>query len=266
VVTSAEIIERREYKFLLDAATALRVRQAIQPFCELDPHAARQANGRYLIDSCYFDTPGFALYRANVISMPERYKVRVRAYPPHGPDSPVFFEVKSRFNDVIKKTRAPVPRDLWAALVADPSCQIPDAFTGVQRQAVEKLLALVHGNHMRPVVMVRYEREPYVSTVDSYARVTFDRRIRSKALTRPAFDQGERGWRFNDNAVLQRWADAMTVLELKFTSAVPRWMSNLVLTHNLQRLAFSKYGTSVLTWYQPPESRTPARPIYGSAS
>ena len=45
-------------------------------------------------------------------------------------------------------------------------------------------------------------------------------------------------------------------------SAVPRWMSNLVATFDLQRLAFSKYGTSVRAWYLPPESRTPGRHLY----
>jgi SPX domain protein involved in polyphosphate accumulation len=264
-VPSAEIIERREYKYLIDEVTAARLREAIRPFCELDPHAASQPGGRYTIDSCYFDTPSFALYRANVISLPERYKVRVRAYPPHA-DGPVFFEVKSRFNDVIKKTRAPVPRALWSLLVSDSSCVLPESMSGVRRHAVEKLVALVHGNNLRPVTMVRYEREPYVSTVDTYARVTFDRKIRSQALSAPTFDLGERGWRYNDNADMQRWSDTMTVLELKFTSAVPRWMSNLVLSFDLHRLSFSKYGTSIKTWYQSPVSRTPSRLIYGSAS
>jgi len=59
-----------------------------------------------------------------------------------------------------------------------------------------------------------------------------------------------------DNAVLQRVGAAMTVLELKFTSAVPRWMSSLVRNFELSRLSYSKYGTSIQTWYQQPESRT----------
>jgi len=191
-MATAEIIERREFKYLIDELTAARVREAIRPFCELDPHAAVQPSGRYLIDNCYFDNSSFALYRANVISLVDRYKVRVRAYPPHD-DGPLFLEVKSRGNDVISKSRAPVSRDIWASLVAEPFAPIPPEISGPQRAAVEKFLALVQINHLRPVTLVRYEREPHVSRVDAYARVTIDRSVRNKALTRPSFDAGPGG-------------------------------------------------------------------------
>ncbi len=254
-MNTTELIQRREFKYLIDEHTADRVRAAIQPFCELDSNAAKQPSGRYLIDSCYFDSPGYALYRANVISLVDRYKVRVRGYPPHA--GPVFFEVKGRFHDVISKTRGKVPREIWASLVSDPSARVPDNMHGPARKAVERFLSLVHANHMRPVTMVRYEREPYMSRIDSYARVTFDRKICSKPLRRPVFDCGDRGWRWMDNAVQQKSERRMTVLELKFTTAVPRWMFNLVRNLGLQRLSFSKYATSVDSWLLRPQSRIP---------
>ena len=256
-MASAELIERREFKYLIDERTAARVRDAIRPFCDRDPHAAKHPSGRYLIDSCYFDDAAFSLYRANLISLVDRYKVRVRTYPPYK-GGPVFFEVKSRYNEVISKTRGLVPGDLWESLVSDPSARIPEKWDGARRVAVEKLMALVQINHLRPVTLVRYEREPFVSQIDDYARVTFDRSIRSKALNRASFDTGDRGWRWMDNAVMQRMGEALTVLELKFTSAVPCWMSNVVRNFELHRLSFSKYGTSVKTWHNHPLRRIPA--------
>ena len=40
VMDSPSIIERREYKYLIDARTVAQVRAAIAPFCKLDPFAA----------------------------------------------------------------------------------------------------------------------------------------------------------------------------------------------------------------------------------
>ena len=41
--TTPTVIERREYKYLIDARTADGIRAAIQPFCELDPWARSPA-------------------------------------------------------------------------------------------------------------------------------------------------------------------------------------------------------------------------------
>lgn len=255
----ATLIERREYKYLIDEATAERIRHAIAPFCDLDPFAARRPAGRYTIDSLYFDTPSLALYRANEVELRDRFKLRVRTYPqsPHGP---VFFEVKSRANDVISKTRGKVPRDLWVELLAAPGARIPPHIRGSHRVAVERFMALAKTYHAAPISVVRYEREPYVSTVDTYARVTFDRHIRSQITRRLSLSTDPRGWRANDNEELAQSVGPITVLELKFTSAVPRWMVNIVSSFDLLRRAFSKYGTSLKTWFMMPTLRTP---LYG---
>ena len=73
-------IERREFKYLIDAPTAAAVRSAIRPFCELDPRAARNPRGIYTIESLYFDTAALGLYWANHHEQLDRIKVRVRGY------------------------------------------------------------------------------------------------------------------------------------------------------------------------------------------
>ena len=58
-----------------------------------------------------------------------------------------------------------------------------------------------------------------------------------------------------DDAATMKSTRSLVVLELKFTSAVPSWMVNMVASLNLNRLAFSKYGTSVIAWYTRPDLR-----------
>jgi len=253
---NVNVIERREFKYLIDAPTAAAVRSAIRPFCELDPWAARNPRGIYTIESLYFDTAALGLFWANHHEQLDRIKVRVRGYA-EVPGSPVFFEVKRRVNDVILKTRGKVPHKLWTAMLSDPAAPIPAEVTGKDRVAVERFLAIARTLNLRPYTLVRYEREPYFSRIDDYARVTFDTRIRAQSMRKLSFDAEARGWRAIDDAITQRTLDSLIVLELKFTTQVPSWLVHIVERCGLARRSFSKYGTSIQAFYCPPELRTP---------
>lgn len=253
---SPSIIERREYKYLIDGEMAERVRRAIAPFCVLDPFAARSRTRQYTIDTLYFDTPGLGLFWANDHEQVDRIKMRVRTYA-DAPGSPVFFEVKRRINDVISKSRGKVPRDQWAAMLRDPAAPIPAQIVGKDRAAVERFLSLARTLHVRPITLVRYCREPYVSTIDDYARVTFDTHIRAHPMDQLSFEPDGSGWRALDDALMQRSLSSLVVLELKFTNLVPLWLVNVAHRLGLVRGAYSKYGCSIRAFYEPMAGRVP---------
>jgi VTC domain len=252
---SSSVIERREYKYLIDPATAAAVRAAIRPFCEVDRFAASSPTRTYTVESLYFDTTDLSLFWANDHEQVDRLKMRVRCYP-DAPAAPVFFEVKRRSNDAISKTRGAVGRGIWADLLAEPSAAIPESMDPKDRAAVERFLALARAKHVHPITLVRYAREPYFSRIDDYARVTFDTHIRAHLQDRTSFEVGGRGWRALDDAVTQRTLDSLIVLELKFTNLVPLWMVQIARSLGLVRRAFSKYGTSVRAFHSVPDLRT----------
>ena len=237
--------ERREFKFLLDEERVARVREMIRPFCELDPFAASQPDHKYSIESLYFDTPNLALFRANEQEMSERYKLRIRSYP-DVEDSPAFFEVKRRYNDVIVKDRGKAPTD-WVRAVEEPGWFPGDSEGGALSPAAEAFLSRVRAKGCRPVCTVDYRREAWASTIDDYARVTFDGEIRCQAVQSAHFGARPGSWTGVDHAH-PSWAvtRSMMVLELKFTRAVPSWMVNVVRSLELTRASFSKYGRSVV--------------------
>lgn len=249
-------IERREYKYLIDPETAAAVRACIRPYCDLDANAERQPRQRYTVETLYLDTPALTLFWANDHEQMDRVKIRVRGYA-EAPDSPVFLEVKRRVNDVICKTRGRVVRREWVRLLQDDAAPIPAAIEAKDRAPVERFLSMARSMHVRPFTHVRYDREPWVSRVDDYARVTFDTRIRARTTDRYELADHPDGWRGLDDAVTQHAVgDSMVVLELKFTSAVPRWMVDVVRSLGLVRHAFSKYGNSIRAFYEKPELRT----------
>jgi len=244
-------IERREFKFLISQEVADGVRRAIRPFCALDRFAAAAPDHRYVIESLYLDTPSWALFHANDQELLDRFKLRVRHYP--GASDAVFFEVKRRYHDVILKTRGAVPLAIWPQLLSDP--WVARDLIGPD-PAVERFVTLVHTHHAGPVTLVRYAREAWTSLVDDYARVTFDTRVTSQPAANLAFAHDPRSWRASDDPETQAAAtDSATILELKFTAHAPSWMMHLVQQLDLWRRAFSKYASSIRTWYLAPAPR-----------
>jgi SPX domain protein involved in polyphosphate accumulation len=252
---SATMIERREYKYLIDRSTMEGIRAAIRPYCQIDENAAKSPTRTYTIDTLYFDTPDLSLFWANDHEQVDRFKMRIRSYA-DAPKAPMFLEVKRRINDVIAKSRGKVHRSQWAQLMADPAAPIPESVAGKDRWAVERFLSLARTLHIRPFTLVRYQREPYFSVIDDYARVTFDTNIRAHRMDRLSFEPDGRNWRNLDDTEIQRSQHSMIVLELKFTTHVPLWMVSLARRFGLVRSGYSKYGNSIRAFYQPVDNRT----------
>ena len=235
-------LERREFKYFVHPARLDALREAIRTVCEPDPNAG--PSGGYAIRSLYFDTSDRALYLANEIEMRDRFKLRVRSYP-NAPGKNVFLEVKRRVGDVIVKTRTPVPLDSWADLVREPH-RLSDLNLGeFHTQQAGRFLYHVHRYHLEPVVLVEYDRVAFFSTVDDYARVTFDCAVRCQSRSALDLNANDRDWRPVDHPRRISLEHSMVIVELKFGAIVPRWMMALVQRFEMMRYSFSKYCFSL---------------------
>lgn len=185
----------------------------------------------------------------------DRYKLRVRGYP-SAADAPVFLEVKRRVGDTILKTRVGVRGD-WASVLEDGvTLVLPDK----QRAALDNFICHYHLSPMRPKALIRYEREPYFSLIDEYARVTFDRSLSAQRAHDLSLAPEDDDWLYLDHAVAQRGlasSSSTVLLELKFTTLVPPWMQHMVQALDLQRLSFCKYTRAIDALHHVPTSRVP---------
>jgi SPX domain protein involved in polyphosphate accumulation len=226
-----EIPDRYEFKYVVREEMVGDVRRAIQPFCELDRFAARSPQNEYAVQSLYLDTPNRDLFRMAGEQRAFRWKARVRTYA--GADV-VFLEVKNKEDDRVKKTRVRIPRRDWAERLHAPPAR--------HACPAERLFRERTARHcLVPMLMVRYDREAWVSHVDKYARVTFDRRIVCQPWSEWGLDCDEAGWVALDGCRNTRAVPHAVVLELKCLTAVPRWISNLVGSLGLKRDRYSKY-------------------------
>ena len=247
------LLQRREYKYLIDEPTAERVRRALAGLCVGDTHAAA-TGGRYLCDTIYLDTLQHHLYRATIENEAVRHKLRIRTYP--GGTSPVFLEVKRRVDDVIVKSRATVRGDWRALLESGDVSNVP----ADQLRPTENFLSRYQTNRggpMLPTVLVRYEREPYTSLVDDYVRITFDRKLQYHVATDLTFETRPRSWTPIDDPIAMRVAPSLSavVLELKFAATVPGWLASIVRRLELARLSYCKYTRAVDSMLHRPLSR-----------
>ena len=229
--SSDQIPPRREFKYLLDRARIPALRAAIAPFCTLDPFAG--ADNAYALRSLYLDAPDMRLYHANEREAPVRFKARIRCYP-EAERSPVFAELKFRDGDVIRKTRERLPSDDWRA--------------GLQeRGPLGGFVHRMHRHDLQPVVLVEYRREAWASSVDPYARVTWDSAIRCQAMRRWSLEADPRRWRPIDHGLLTFMDRSPVVLELKWGRYAPPWMMRVAQGLDLFRHSFSKYCYSMLS-------------------
>lgn len=248
-------LERRELKYRITPEQVAPVRALIARYCEPD----RAADiGGYVLSSLYFDTPDLLCYRDYLNREPERFKMRVRRYTRPGH----FLEVKARHGDVFRKTRVTLAGDLWPAAWHDPRVMATPAGESAQRgfnQFMSRLLLL----GARPSVVIRYRREAWSSTVDDYARATFDHQLEAALPEGPEvpIDDGPR-WVPMDHSGRFGLGRAGLVLELKCERAVPRWMLDLMQRFNLYRQGFSKYAAAIETVRRlprAPQVRVPSR-------
>ena len=248
-------LHRREYKYLVDEDTVELVRRYIDGICTVDPHAER-TGGRYLTDTLYLDTPQLHSYWSTVEDAGDRYKLRIRTYPSLGV-GPVFLEVKRRVSESVLKTRG-MFRGPWDQLLTHTTPALVDAIEPKQRRAIDNFLCFYHRSAMSASTLVRYEREPYFSQIDEYARVTFDRNVSSQRASALSLVPEHEQWTYLDHAETQRGLSrtaSSVLLELKFTNLVPGWMRGMVHTLGLQRLAFCKYTRSIESLRAMPTAR-----------
>jgi hypothetical protein len=233
--------QRYELKYHITDDLVSRIRDFIGSYLELDEYSQIRNEHSYPVHSLYLDSPDLKLYMDTINGTKNRFKLRLRFYD-ENPETPVFFEIKRRINDIIRKERGGIRREYVADILngayPDETCLIkptPEALVAVQR-----FCTLMHELRARPKGHVAYMREAWENPNDNSVRVTFDKLVKfepefgtdlSTAMRSPIFTFGKE-----------------TILELKFTNKFPIWFLELVRTFNLQRSGAAKYADGVTTW------------------
>ena len=208
---------RREFKLML------RTEEALVLCAHLSASLGGVLAPPTRITSVYFDKPGYPLALRAVHSPQDCLKVRTKEYSPDvgaGGVERVVLEVKRERNGVTQKRRVWVPR-----------AQLRQVMRGGAR-----LLPLIAGGSLRPVLAVTYRRHVYQCS--QAWRVTVDRDIGFHTVT-PELALGERtldGERLGEPLAV----DGRVVVEVKHLGEeLPEWLAAL---HPGRKPAYSKFA------------------------
>ena len=234
---------RYEFKYVVEPSKIDRIRAYVRQFCEPDPHG----NGsppNYEVTTLQLDTPFHDLGLAKERDALNRFKLRIRAYTPWM-DNVLKLEVKQKINDRYFKFKARLdskdfdPECLLKKDAAHPNLRPADT------RAYLTFVRLVRELSARPAMYIRYRRESYNATMNGYARVTLDSRLRYARASKWSPDPGPIRWTCMDTATALKNSNGGFILELKSTGSMPVWMIELIERFELDRVGFCKYSTAL---------------------
>ena len=215
---------RHEFKYPVSAGQIALLRARVGGLLRPDPHAG--PDGRYVITSLYFDDLYNTCYYENENGTDPREKFRIRIYN-HSADR-ITLELKRKERGKTLKTSCPLTRTQTESLVRG----VPLGDIARQPPLLQKLTAQMLTRRMRPVVIVEYDRIPYVYR-EGNVRITLDTNISSCAD----------GKRFLEPSIPRRPVLPLgqQLLEVKYDAFLPDFLYRSLSLNNLSQTAFSKY-------------------------
>lgn len=225
------VFKRYELKYMITKKQQKKILEAMAPYMSLDNY------GHTTIRNIYFDTDNYRLIRHSIEKPKYKEKLRIRSYRQAEPGSPVFVELKKKYNSVVYKRRISLAEKDAMEWVC-----------GGQHKKQESQISqeidyfLTYYETLHPALFLSYEREAYYSRSGDDFRVTFDTNIlcRQEEMSLESDVWGTPI--LNDDTVL---------MEIKCSAGIPLWMTHVLSEEHIYKTSFSKYGTAYQTIIYP---------------
>ena len=211
-VESKYVLTKRQYEQLME-----KISSRIEP--DMYPHSD--------ISSIYFDTDDYKLVRGALDGNGYREKLRLRSYGIHDDNSEVFLELKKKYLGVTYKRRLALSyrNAMNYLLFQNKTCD---------SQIMKEIDYLFSRNEdLKPRVLIRYQRDCYVSMADPSVRITFDYDI-SYSLNNLILKNSEPEEKLTDKDTI--------IMEIKCLNSMELWLASRLDELGIYPGNFSKYG------------------------
>lgn len=215
------VMKRWELKYIVDAAQRRYLEGALQGHMKLDKYGVTP------IASLYYDTPDYRLIRLSIEKPAFKEKIRLRSYGLATEESPVFLELKRKFEGIVYKRR-----------VQSTIPFVERFFSGQGNIAADGQIAREiayfrdYYGTLVPACLIIYDRAAYFEPGGDL-RLTLDGnpRFRIDSLNLVTSMEGQ-----------SLLPEGHAVLEVKVQEAMPLWLSRILDEGHIYRASFSKYG------------------------
>lgn len=219
---------RFELKYYISKSTAESLKSVLGALFETDSHSG--ADGSYMISSTYFDDRNFTSYYEKNAGNDFRDRWRIRSY--NGSDEFVNLERKSKRGDTSVKAGKRITSETAEALMLNGVKDLP---LPQGKNLLRDFFADISQKSLIPVVTVDYKRTAFMPHL-SDVRITIDENIRACRYRSP-FDR--------DTAKILLPDDDLTILEVKYTAAMPEMIKSILSRYPMDRCSISKYTMSL---------------------
>ncbi len=211
---------RYEKKYLLTQEQYKAVLAGMASYMKADvyPH--------YSISNIYYDTGGYDLIRDSLEKPVYKEKLRMRSYGVPGWETPVFVEIKKKFEGVVYKRRITMR-------MQDAARYLGGVQKGDGSQISREIDYFMQLYRPQPRAFIAYDREAYAAADGGELRITFDTALRARS--------NDLDLRAGDHGVLLLGEDYY-LMEIKIPGSVPLWLARLLSENGIFSTSFSKYG------------------------
>lgn len=241
------LLERYELKYLVPLGLIEPISKHVSIYCEMDYYSKIADDHFYTINSLYLDSPRLHILQSKENAGASKFNLRIRSYGSN-PRPPYFFEVKHKLHQFIKKKRVKVYREDWDRLLTGEEPFYEDSEL-VNQEYLGHFLNMVETYNAKPQILTQYRRKAYLSLIDNYARVTFDRDLRFQIQDNYNLTPNSQKMTHYDFPEIFGDACHNVILELKCERKIPIWFIDLIKTFELVKINFSKFGNAMQAAY-----------------
>lgn len=218
------VFKRYEVKFLISDDQKKALYQKMKDYMKPDEF------GKSTICNLYFDTPDKLLIRRSLDKPCYKEKLRVRSYGLAKAESPVFIELKKKYQGIVYKRRIHLDEKTARNYLVN---HIPLLKQNQISKEIDYLMAL-YGN-IEPAVFLSYRREAFFDQSDQNFRMTFDENVLMRDYDL-SLNSGVYGQPLLANDTL--------ILEVKTVFGLPKWLRDFLSDHKIYKTSYSKYGNA----------------------
>ena len=215
------VMKRVEMKYILSPEQTAYLKKQLVGHMKVDRY------GLTSIASLYYDTPDYRLIRASIEKPLFKEKIRLRSYGLASESSPVFLELKRKYDRTVYKRRA--------------QSTLPEVERFFQKEGdicaegqIAREISYFRDYYgtLTPSCLIIYDRLAYFEE-EGDLRLTIDAnpRYRVDDLNLTTSMEGE-----------PLLPEGYTILEVKVQAAMPLWLSRILDEGKIYKASFSKYG------------------------
>lgn len=221
---------RVELKYLIPINILNDIKHEISKYMKPDPYWGNLE--KYFVSSLYYDTKDYRFYREKIDWIKLRRKLRIRRYwweDYLDPEMKVFVEIKWKINRTSQKRRICMNRSTALDLCNNGLLPLEKE----NEPILDEIHYMLLEYKLNPTFVVSYSREAWNWVCSDFdLRVTIDTDILNKNI--------ESDFTFcnKQNYILD---PSMAIMEVKLTSNIPLWLSEVLARYNAKLVRISKY-------------------------